>query len=208
MPITELAKITAIRAGAIYFTVMPKSFFIENFSLPSFEISFAALFIPHTYPVRIHINKPPRGMIILSEKKLKNSNRLVLPILISGIAPTEREANIPAMKMSRVTITAAHIRVSFVLLQTHATITSSSEIDEVSAAKSTSIKNTDETTLPPFICEKIAGRVLKINPKPSVGAKPKEKTAGRIVSPEIMAIAVSRTTMVTVLEVRLLSLGR
>ena len=70
------------------------------------------------------------------------------------------------------------------------------EMVEVNEAKNTSRKNSNAHTYPPVICWKIPGKTSKINLGPAVGSKPKENTAGKIITPDRIATSVSITATV------------
>ena len=70
-------------------------------------------------------------------------------------------------------------------------MTSSTEIDEVSAASSSARKKRMATTPPAGIWLKIYGSVVKTSPGPSPGLIPNAKTAGMMAQPAISAKSVS-----------------
>ena len=84
-----------------------------------------------------------------------------------------------------------------------ATITSKTEIVEVSAATPKRIKNMIEKIVPPVICSKIFGKVINASPGPDSGAILNAKTAGKIAIPAKTATKVSAITTDNAVEARL-----
>ena len=78
----------------------------------------------------------------------------------------------------------------------------------VSAAKDIKTKNKDPHNLPIAISLKIFGKVTKTRPGPSPGFTPKEKHAGKMISPATRATVVSNKVTFTLSCKRLRSFPR
>ena len=113
--------------------------------------------MPHIYPTRIQMKNPPTGIISLSERKLRNSKKLIPPSVKSLLK--ESDAIQPKINIAKDEIMTAASLDNSNFADSHDTITSSREIDEVIAAKNTRIKNIAATILPPAIFEKTTGSV-------------------------------------------------
>ena len=85
-----------------------------------------------------------------------------------------------------------------------ATIFSKTATIVVRAAKLINIKKRVPQILPPAMELKIFGKVIKINPGPAPASTLKEAAAGKIISPDMIATAVSRNMMFMDSPVKLL----
>ncbi len=76
-----------------------------------------------------------------------------------------------------------------------ATLTSSMEMEDVSAAKKRTRKNAVAKIKPPGIAAKAVGRVVNASSAPTVGTRPNEKTTGNITMPDRRAMERSATVI-------------
>ena len=106
-------------------------------------------------------------------------------------------------------INVAHTSTLFFLLQPSSSILnitrfSNTAIIVDNAANVRNKKNKNAQILPPLICAKIFGNVIKIRLGPAPGSIPYEKHAGMIINPAVRATNVSRSIIFTASPVRLL----
>ena len=114
--------------------------------------------------------------------------------------------NSEATPSSQITLPAtsvADLRPSGVFSSSSATTGSSSDIDEVNAAKLSRMKNSAPSTVPPVMLPKAIGSVTKIRPGPALGSRWCENTSGKIAMPAISAMVVSSSTTVRAVPSRL-----
>ena len=84
-------------------------------------------------------------------------------------------------------------------------MTSCKEMVEVSAATTSSRKNTDDQTMLSGIELKMPGRVMNTSDGPDEGSMPTLNTAGKITTPASMATSVSRMVTLSAVWRRLVS---
>ena len=145
--------------GAIYFIAALKRGFNLNFILPLLDISSEAEFIPHMRPTRMHIKNPPMGITILSAAKFNSSKKFILNIVISERTPNESEAKMHKRNAAPPAIKEEAFLESPVLSEKYDTMTSSSEIEEVTAAKSNRRKKIADINCQNFMFENTTGSV-------------------------------------------------
>ena len=117
-------------------------------------------------------------------------------IFTKASGPYPREDRLPRMIIMIPTITVAFLRLHFISSWKVETALSVRAMELVSAAQSTSRKNMIPTKVPIPILANTFGMVINISDGPAwrVSGSPPEnaKTAGMIIRPAIMAIAVSK----------------
>ena len=145
---SDVIKIIKIIAGEIYFIEILSKFFTNGLLTPT---SAERLSIFQTYPHKMQIPKAPRGISSLSDIKLSKSKKFILKILKLLNFPNDIDAGIPITDITNALINAALFLLSFSLFIMYETITSSSDIADVTAAKRISRKKITAKKRPPLI---------------------------------------------------------
>ena len=191
----ELIKIIAAKIGQRYFIITVNIFFLRN-GLPPRVTSSSIRCTPTTLDTRRQVAIAAIGIITEFVRKSKKS-RICIPIIF-----TFAKGPYPSVeRLPKRSITIPTITVAFRLSQPSSsskvdTALSVNAIELVIAANSTSTKNKIPTPVPSPMLSNTFGIVININDGPAcrVSGFPPEnaKTAGIIISPAIMAIAVSK----------------
>ena len=160
------------------------------------SISLAILSNPTVRTIRKHVASAASGIITEFVRKSKKSRLAIPKNWMKSNAPYPIEDNVP------ITIITTAIKIQHLgLLQCNSswkvdTLVSKSEIALVAAARSTNTKNRIPAILPTPILANTFGSVMNIKDGPacrSSGLPPENaNTAGMIISPASIAIAVSK----------------
>ena len=159
-------------------------------------------------PAKMMMPKPVSGSMNLLVSLSRKSKILLPRIWISLQWLKDSSDATPSSQITTPAVTAAPLRPSAVFSSTNATTGSSSDMDEVSAAKLSRTKNSAPSTVPPVMLPKAIGSVTKIRPGPELGSRLCANTSGKIAMPAIRAIVVSRITTVRAVLSRFTSLPR
>ena len=196
----ELSRITIRQTGARYFMKKLYNFFLPN--LDDCSISFAILSNPITLITRKHVASAASGIMTEFVMKSKKSRKFIPKILIKSSRPYPIEDALP-----KTIITMAISKQDLLRLQCNSsskveTALSVSAMELVTAANSTNKKKTIPIAVPNPMFAKTFGIVINIKAGPdfNVAALPPEKakTAGMIISPAMIAIAVSKISTFSV----------
>ena len=134
------------------------------------------------------MNTPPSGSRTLDEMK-SIASRKSLP---ATFRPPVREMadGTPIAKMT-IPRTHAALARGHPLSMKYAHTTSSSEMEDVSAAMKSRMKNSADQIIPPVIFAKTPGSVTNVRPGPAPASTPNAKTAGKMTRPARKATIVS-----------------
>ena len=196
---TELIKMIAAKIGHRYLIIKQKiAFRLKGW--PSFVISASNFSTPTTFDIRRQVAIAAIGIITEFVIKSKKSRNCIPRILKFASGPYPRQESVPR----RIMITPIKT-VDFLRLQCNSsskveTALSVSAMELVTAANSTNKKKTIPIAVPNPMFAKTFGIVINIKAGPdfNVAALPPEKakTAGMIISPAMIAIAVDRKSVV------------
>ena len=172
-------------------------FFLRNAASPCL-ISSSMRSMPTTFDTNILIIIAAIGIITEFVRKSKKSRNCIPMIFTNASGPYPRQDNVPRAIIIIPITTVDFLRLQPISSSKVETALSVSAIELVTAANNTNRKNKIPTTVPNPIFANTFGIVMNISAGPacSVSGSPPEnaKTAGIIISPAIIAIAVSNTS--------------
>ena len=128
---------------------------------------------------------------------LSSASKMPLPMIVKSLH--KLNDNSAAIPNSQITVLAAIVDiVRFIDVRSskNSTLGSSSDIDDVTAAKVINKKNKVPIIVPPAMLPKAIGRLTKIKPGPDAGSRPLLKMIGKMAKPAAKAITVSKITTV------------
>ena len=185
----------AAKIGQRYWIIKLKIFFLRKVLSPR-RTSFSIRFTPITLDTRRQVAIAAIGIITELVRKSKKSRNCIPIIFTNPSGPYPREERLPRIIMMTPTRTVDFLRLHFSSSWKVETALSVRAIELVSAAQSTRTKNRIPTSVPNPMLANTFGIVMNISAGPacSVSGSPPEKakTAGMIIRPAIIAIAVSK----------------
>lgn len=192
---TELNKMIPAKIGHRYCIINRKTFLLLNVP-PPYVTSSSILFTPTTLETKRQVAIAAIGIMTEFVRKSKKSKNCMPMIFTFARGPYPSEDRLPSAIMITPQSTVDFFRLHPSSSSNVDTALSVSAIELVSAAKSTSKKNITPAKVPNPILAKTFGIVININAGPAckVSGSPPENanTAGIIISPAIIAIAVSK----------------
>ena len=191
----------AAKSGHRYLIIKQKIFLRRN-ACPSFVISSSILSTPTTFDTRRQVAIAAIGIITEFVMKSKKSRNCIPRILKFARGPYPRQESVPSSNITIPMNTVDFLRLQCSSSSNVETALSVSAIELVTAANSTNKKNTTPIAVPNPMFAKTFGIVINIKAGPdfNVSALPPEKakTAGMIISPAMIAIAVSKISTFSV----------
>ena len=165
------------------------------FSVPPLVNSSWMTLRPSFHPTKSTTSRPPMSIRTLAEVKSNRSKMFLPNTFQSARTPCDKEQRPPSTQRTTRHSATAALRLRWNSSMQKATMTSSTEMDEVRAASSKARKKKMATMPPAGSWLKIYGSVVKTRPGPSPGLMPKAKTAGMMAQPAISANSVSATAV-------------
>src|SRR5690625_441803 len=133
--------------------------------------------------VKTAIANAPKGIKIFETIESRKS-KIVWPNMVTSLNnPKDKADGTPTRKMRIPVIQVTFFRLDGSFLVIDATIISNIENAEVKVANKNNNKKISKKNAPNGILLNTAGSTTNKSPGPSVGSKPKEKTAGKIANP-------------------------
>lgn len=171
-------------------------------------ISFIAVLLPQTQPVKRTISRPDRGKSTVEEKVSTRSRKFIPRTVKKSSGPAAKAEGSPKIKTEKVARIVAFFLGCLKLSTVYAVKTSRKETEEVKAAKASKRKKTLVHKDPNGRVLKTAGIVTKISPGPVSNSRLKAKRAGITIAPARIATKTSEILIINEFEGIFVSLAR